>query len=279
LDRAADRRQVIARILEKKLQPKHYTILPEVQPLPRQYEVDRSALSVKSENENLPANFVFPAGVRRPPAILLLHGAGEKVRRGLFAHLQVELASRGMASLAGDLVSLDGRDSLEKRQRRSRDLAEFLMGKCDIDEDKLAILGHSMGGHLAVNLVEQFQGKIDFKSLVLTAPAAYGLGVEKLAFGPELRSFLHADLLSWSDSAVFSQLEKFIRFGIKVQIIIGENDEVISPGIQVKFRNVTGIKAYQVPNRDHRLFNEEESPEIAQKVINFLVSEMVTGWS
>ncbi|HUF26804.1 MAG TPA: alpha/beta fold hydrolase [Gemmatimonadaceae bacterium] len=116
-------------------------------------------------SDRIPALLTLPAGSARAPAALLLHGyssrkemMSEHVGRGLLAH--------GVAGLAIDLPLHGDRknpvqtqamgDPLQLVRRWREALAECALGlgylgaRAEIDRERLAIVGYSLGSYLAV---------------------------------------------------------------------------------------------------------------------------------
>ena len=125
----------------------------------------------------------IPDGVSKPPVVLLLHGfTGSRneleipaVKEGVFSRAARMWADRGVASLR-----IDFRGNGESEGKFEDMTMEGLIGDAeaaldylgaspDVDGDKMAIVGWSMGGAVAASVAGRTEHDLD--SVALWAPA------------------------------------------------------------------------------------------------------------
>lgn len=122
------------------------------------------ALRLTLAGEQVPALWLAPSARRRAPAALLLHGFSSAKER-MMQSVGLALHARGVASLALDLPFHGERDgdvnaaarnplTLVTAWRRAvieaRAAVDWLSAQSDVDASRLAIVGYSLGGFLAL---------------------------------------------------------------------------------------------------------------------------------
>ncbi len=90
-------------------------------------------------------------------------------------------------------------------------------------EDNLSLCGFSMGGYIAIKLLQKF----NVQNLILFCPAVYDKKAQHHYFGEEFTSIIRAKD-SWKNSDAFKILEKFTGNLILVK---GDKDEVVPADI------------------------------------------------
>lgn len=116
-------------------------------------------------SERVPATLLLPPGARSAPVVLLLHGFSSSKER-MVQSVGRALQRRGIASLALDLPFHGerdgGRDAIPYRNplalvtawttavREARAAIEWLSAQAETDASRLAVLGYSLGGFLAL---------------------------------------------------------------------------------------------------------------------------------
>ncbi len=199
------------------------------------------------------SNFVF------------LHGAGlgNKERVLSFAEYLVD---RGVSIVTFD-QSGAGKDaanlkasSLAKRALESKAAIERFA-----DQDSLTVCGSSMGGYIALKMLEYF----DVKNLVLFCPAIYASKAYNVPFGDGFTETIRQPE-SWRDSDVLYNLEQFKG---SLLIIIGEKDDVIPPGVidliyshASKAAKREIIRIPEAPHKIHVWLGDH--PDIALQIAN-----------
>ncbi len=203
------------------------------------------------------------------PNFVLIHGGGgSKERIHTYASA---LAERGISMLAFD-QSGAGKDkdnikqsSLEQRTNESLYAIEKFAAK-----DPLVIFGLSMGGEIALRLLEKFE----VKSLILLGPAVYDKRAYSIKFGEGFTDIIREEG-SWKNTASFEMLEKFTG---KLLILIGDSDTVIPPGVidalDAHSPNVSKKEIYKIPGCPHAchdwfLEHPDELAKVMEKIIEY----------
>jgi pimeloyl-ACP methyl ester carboxylesterase len=197
------------------------------------------------------------------PTFVLIHGGGTGSKERMHTYSGV-LAKKGISMLSFD-QSGAGKDkdnikqsSLERRTNEAIYAITNFASK-----EPLVIAGSSMGGELAIRMLEHFP----VKSLILLGPAIYDQAAFSLKFGEGFTEVIRTEG-SWKNSRALPLLDQFTG---KLLIIIGEHDEVIPPGViealDSHSRNASQKEIYRIPGCPHR-YQEwlQNHPEELQKV-------------
>lgn len=224
-----------------------------------------------SLGDTVAANLFLPENVSNPSGVLFLYGGGRHVTKALFADFQQILCTGGIASLAIDFPG-DGESSgefadgslakrLEYAHAAYKELCKYA------DPEKITVYGGSMGGYIAVKLVEKFP---ETKSLVLAAAAAYGKATEHIPLGEDFtKALIKKD--SWKDSSAFTILKNFQG---NVLVLYGENDTVIPQDIKDTYMHIAKGKgeSVRISGASHKLLSptspeEEKAKEETIRII------------
>lgn len=117
----------------------------------------------------------FPEGKKRFPLVLICHGFGGTKTYRKFVRLARALEKNGIASFRFDFEGCgdsEGRfeDATIKKEVLDFESAlKFILRKRNVDENKVAFVGHSMGGVISTCFVAKNQ--FPAKALVFWAPA------------------------------------------------------------------------------------------------------------
>src|SRR5688572_2235133 len=128
-------------------------------------EITRHRLQLTLAGADVPAILLLPSADRPVPAALLLHGYSSTKER-LIDSMGRSLAARGIAALAIDLPLHGGRDEALVEQARAnplglmqhwraalaeaRSAVRYLSDHDSIASDRLALIGYSLGGYIAL---------------------------------------------------------------------------------------------------------------------------------
>ena len=123
------------------------------------------AIDFARRNDVIPGHWIMPLGDERAPVVLLLHGLSSNKER-MSSSAGRALASRGIGSLAIDLPLHGERRGMNPREllsnplalvgawrtavREVEDVVTWLADQRSVDALRLAVLGYSLGGFLAL---------------------------------------------------------------------------------------------------------------------------------
>jgi len=134
-------------------------------------------VSYESEGRTVPAIVTLPGGEGPFPAVVLNHGhGGSKDENVGFGGVAQALALEGFASIrmdfagCGDSKAPFTENTLSNMEADSNAGLAYLLENYDIDADRLGILGYSMGGRLALEIVSKENNP--YKAVVLLSAAA-----------------------------------------------------------------------------------------------------------
>ncbi len=137
----------------------------------------QETVSIQGGERTVPAIVTLPVGEGKFPAVVINHGhGGNKDEGGGFAGVAQALAKAGIASIrmdfagCGDSTAPFTQNTLSNMAEDSNAAKDYLLKNYPVDADRLGILGYSMGGRLALELVS---GKDNpYKAVVLLSAAA-----------------------------------------------------------------------------------------------------------
>ncbi len=189
--------------------------------------------------------------------VLILHGWEDSSKSGFIPELEKFLREKGHNVVALDLPNTDTPNFNEW----------FDFAEKNIKENNLknfSIVGHSMGGHLALKLAEKYK----LKKLVLVAP----VGFEKKTsdYFLQFKDELSADGLNIFKNYQDRDLdaESVIKNVDSINFIFGENDPWITSEIRNfysgKFKNIAEMRI--VPEKGH--LSEDEGVKKVPEVEN-----------
>lgn len=228
----------------------------------------QKSFSFDFKDKNHEAIIIAP-DISTKPTFVLIHGAtGSKELIHPYADALLE---KGIATLAfdqsgtgKDAVNLK-RSSLQARVEESKYAIENFAAK-----EPLIVRGSSMGGEIAIRMTEFFP----VKSLILFCPAIYDEAAFGVTFGEGFSTII-AEPESWKKSAALDILEKFTG---KLLIVIGEEDEVIPPGViallDAHSSSVSKKEIFRIPGCPHKYQkwlaeHSDVLEKVEQKVVEF----------
>lgn len=131
-----------------------------------------TTVSIPNGDRQVPAVVTIPKGEGPFPAVVMNHGhGGSKDENVGFGGVAAALAEAGIASIrmdfpgCGDSTAPFTENTLSNMKSDSNASLAYLLENYDIDEAKLGILGYSMGGRLALEIVSE-EGN-PYKAVVL----------------------------------------------------------------------------------------------------------------
>lgn len=211
-------------------------------------------ITFKAWNETLAA-LIYKQHEEDIPTALFLHGASTAMKDRI-KYFAEEFVERDMPLMAidfsghGESTGKLNESSLQKRIHEAHAAMEFLD-----PEKKLTIIGSSMGGHIALEMLKTWR----VETLILFCPAVYSDESIPLQFDSWFTEAIRKEN-SWESSSLFDELQKFTG---RLFIIIWDQDSVIPHGVLTKLV-ASATKAKQkelifVPWASHAIHSYLES--------------------
>ncbi|MDO4543454.1 MAG: alpha/beta fold hydrolase [Clostridia bacterium] len=129
------------------------------------------------EGVEIPAVVTVPKDSANYPFVILAHGHGGNKDEGVgYARLAMDLAEQGIASIrmdfpgCGDSTESFKLNTMTNMKNDVVDAIAYMIETYDVEDYCLGIVGYSMGGRIALELVAE--EKASFDTMVLLAPAA-----------------------------------------------------------------------------------------------------------
>lgn len=218
------------------------------------------------EGQKVVGTLQLPDGVSTPPAVLLLHGfAGSRdeleipsVKEGVFARAARMLAMKGLASLRIDFRGngdSEGKFEDMTMQGEVKDALaalDFLVSEGEVNKDKMALVGWSMGGAVAAAVAGRSPHRLS--SVALWAPGSNMASSFALLFGPQLVR----DGLAALDKPVIAKLPWGKEVPIKAGLI--KSFFAVDPAAEIgRYR---GALFVAVGTKDTVVYPQPESGQI-----------------
>lgn len=200
---------------------------------------------------------------KKYPTILFIHGSGSSLVSftDLINRLKKEFVCLafdhlGCGQSAGNFADY----SLKSRYDQAKYLLTYWRKLKNVDQDQIAVLGSSMGGHVAARLA----GTEPVKWLILRAPSAYRQDYEEVKMTPGWLPWdRETQTWPWQPSKA---LEAISTFNGSLLIVKSEKDEVIPDEVlkkyfqvatKTKVRKLVTIKDAPHKVSDKPLYNQE----------------------
>ena len=263
-----------------------------------------------SRGVSVPATLVSPVvkSGEAVPLVVIAHGhGGSREEGGSFPRVAAELAARGVASIrmdfpgCGDSSESFAENNLSNMLLDLQAARVFAASQIDVDENRLGLLGFSMGGRLVALLSE-----IDpsYKVMATWAPAvSNGAERELNEFGgPEGYQLLKQQAQEngsvvyetrWGTELElgarwFADMEEtfpqaaLAKFSGPLLVVYGDQDESVPPSISAAAAsaavNSSEVVSVVIPTAKHGLGFYTNRPEIADQVVaatvNFLAERL-----
>lgn len=234
------------------------------------YHIEKRNITFASDSYVLSGKYVLPK-LRKNRGVLIIHGGGRS-NKERYIELQDFLACNGYMSFSYDTRGVGESTGIfcEGTLRNRLVDAQAAYDKLNETFDKIAVIGCSMGGHVAALLTEK---RIVHK-LILLYSAAYAIEAEDIELNKKFTDILHRQD-SWRTSRTFEIVR---NFGENVLMLYGEHEQVIPKEVQLKYRNAVGNRGKFVvlKNGTHGLLaprnkNQEEAKNrTLEELLNFL---------
>ncbi len=241
----------------------------------------------------------LPDGVTKPPAILLLHGfTGSRneleipaVKEGIFARAARMWAEKGVASLRIDFMGSGDSEgdyadtTMEGQVKQALAALDFLAAAPEVDKDKLALVGWSMGGAVGSAVAGRTEQELD--AVALWAPGTNMGSAMSFLVGSETmkKGFAAGDgpveaTLPWGAKVTlkgpffqsiytFDPAAEITGYDGPLLVAVGTKDDVVFPqpaAGQVLIDYHEGDEELIVWPMDH-VFNAFENAETVDKLI------------
>lgn len=205
------------------------------------------------------------------PHVLSLHGAGPATKERV-KYLAPLFLEKGFSMLAfdfsghGESTGSLNESSLQKRIDEAHEAMKLLDPNA-----KLTVMGSSMGGHIALELLKT--GRVE--NLILFCPAVYSDAAISLQFDQWFTEEIRKPD-GWKSSSLFGELEKFTG---RLIIVIWEEDNVIPQEVigmlVASAKSITHRELIFVPGAWHAIHTWlEEHPEdfahVTKKIFDHL---------
>lgn len=162
------------------------TPAPAATPAATQAPAEGFDLTLDNGRSGLPATICLPSGGQDWPLVVFCHGfTGNRQGDGHFAPLARQLADSGIASIRIDFAGCGDSTEEQTGYTLSNMMADvdagiaYMQANYPVDPDRIAMVGHSMGGRLASLYLDQ--GSYPVQAAALWSPAN-GDGSDGLEF-------------------------------------------------------------------------------------------------
>lgn len=241
-----------------------------------------------------------PDGVTKPPAILLLHGfTGSRneleipaVKEGIFARAARMWAEKGVASLRIDFMGSGDSEgdyadtTMQGQVNQALAALDFLAAAPEVDKDKLALVGWSMGGAVGSAVAARTEQELD--AVALWAPGTNMGSAMTFILGPDtVKKGLAAGdaavegTLPWGAKVslkgpffqslyLIDPVAEISEYDGPLLVAVGSKDDVVFPqpaAGQVLLDYHEGDEELIVWPMDHA-FNAFENAETVDKLVN-----------
>jgi dienelactone hydrolase len=276
---------------------------PESQELSAPFDFQSIDTTILSRGVAVPATYVTPAvsDGRTFPLVVMAHGhGGSREEGGGYRRVAEVMAQHGIASIrvdfpgCGDSSESFTNNNLSNMLLDLRAAREYTRSRPEIDNDRVGLLGYSMGGRLVALL-----GEIDpsYKVMVAWTPAVNDGAERELDSlgGPEAYETLKQRALDtgmaeyttrwgnklqlgyrwFTDLEETKPLESLATFKGPLLVLYGDQDDVVPPATSEAAisaaRSSSDVVRHVVAGANHALGFYTNEPEIAAEVINTTV--------
>lgn len=264
--------------------------------------------TIPSRNTEIPITLTTPKQPKStPPLVVMLHGhGGSRHEAGGFTQLAESLASAGIASIrmdfpgCGDSTERFRNNSLTNMLADARAARDFAINNIGIDTSRMALMGFSMGGRLAITLADEDPR---FHTLALWAPSADAgtTGLVDFLGGPDALAAAQATATaegfvpfttSWGQKQELSAewfadmdasrpLELMPNYTGSVFVLYGDKDTVVPPAeaesVVTAATQSHYARSFVVAGADHGLGLFTEEPELTRMAVTETVEALIAG--
>ena len=259
--------------------------------------------TIQSRGVAIPMTYVAPVAKdsEQFPLVVMAHGHGGSREEGGGYRLTAEtLAQNGIASIrmdfpgCGDSTESFTENNLSNMLLDLQAARAFVATKAEIDQDRVGLIGYSMGGRLVVLLAE-----IDpsYKAMVAWTPAVANGAMREInslggpdayndlkerarqsgmaEFTTRWGSTLQLGYQWFIDLEETQPLESLATFRGPLLVLYGDKDDVVVPATSeaaiAAAKNSSEVIRHVVAGADHALGFYTNEPEIATEVVETTV--------
>ena len=271
------------------------------------FEVRSVDTTVESRGVAVPVTYVLPvvSDGQQVPLVVMAHGhGGSRQEGGGYQMVAEAMAQNGIASIRMDFPGCgDSSESFTNNNLSNMLLdlqasREYMRSIPEIDNDRVGLLGYSMGGRLVALL-----GEIDpgYKVMVAWTPAVDN-GAERdinTLGGPEAYATLKQRALDtgvaefttrwgttlqlgyrwFTDLEETKPLEALATFEGPILVLYGDQDDVVAPATSEDAinaaRSSSDVVRHVVAGANHALGFYTNEPEVAAEVVDTTVAFLV----
>jgi len=251
------------------------------------------------DGKKIVATLNLPDGVTKPPALLLLHGfTGNRneleipaVKEPIFTRAARLWAEKGIASLridfmgSGDSEGSYADTTMEGQVKQAMAALDYLAAVPEIDKDKLALVGWSMGGSVGAAVAGRTEQDLD--AVALWTPGTNMASSMTLMFGTETmkKGFAAGDTaieapLPWGATVslkgpffqslyTYDPVAEITEYDGPLLVAVGSKDDVVYPqpaSGQVLLDYHEGEEELLVWDMDH-VFNAFQNAETVDRLV------------
>ena len=251
-------------------------------------------VNIKNNNRTIPASVMIPKGKGPFPAVVMNHGHGSsKEEHGGFTSLSKALLKEGIATIRMDFPGCgESKESFAENYisnmvSDSNASLKYLLENYHIDKDRLGIIGYSMGGRIALEIIEK--GDSPYKKIGLLSPSTDpGEDVAKRFIGGEeiynnlYEKILEKGYLEFPKEQMKEQIlsKEWIKdmensfpqedvgdFKGDMLLIYGKEDEVVRPEENKRLLQAyPNIKELVIEDADHSYGFKGDAPTVLKRV-------------
>jgi len=268
-------------------------------------------LLIASRNTTIPVTLTTPKdSTQNPttalPLVVMLHGhGGDRHEAGGFTQIAERLAGAGIASIRMDFAGCGDSTEPFRNNRMTTMLADaraardHALNSINVDTRRMAIMGFSMGGRLAVTLAHEDPR---FQALALWAPSvdAGTTGLVDFLGGPDALAKAKATAVkngfvpfttSWgqkqelsagwfTDMEASQPLDLITGFKGALYVLYGDQDTVVPPAEAERLISAAtrsrNARSFSVAGADHGLGLFSDEPKLTEQAVGRTVAALVT---
>lgn len=206
------------------------------------------------EHPDQVANLHLPAGSPPFSVVVLLHGGFWRARwdRTLMTPLGVDLALHGYAAWNVEFRRVGGGGGWPLTLEDVRSAIAALASVPEVDSTRVALVGHSSGGHLALTAADS---RVDVAGVFALA-AIYDIERARELDATAVSDFLGGTAEAERTSPAEASPRSLLPLGVRQVLVHGEADEVVPPAWCTEYADAAraagdDVDLVLVPGVDH----------------------------